>query len=103
MGIMGTVPLTTQCESGRIAEGLPQASMCPKIALQMSLTIELEDSAEQRAFNLKRWAKVLADPELALCRTGSRPTGNWRSADGAIFPGIKGRSFVPSGAYSRSS
>ncbi|MBV8901166.1 MAG: Uma2 family endonuclease [Verrucomicrobia bacterium] len=31
----------------------------------MSLTIELENSAEQTAFNLKRWAEVLADPELA--------------------------------------
>ena len=31
----------------------------------MSLTIELKDSAEQTAFNLKRWAEVLADPELA--------------------------------------
>jgi Uma2 family endonuclease len=31
----------------------------------MSLTIELKDSAEQAALNLKRWAAVLADPELA--------------------------------------
>src|SRR6266436_5732938 len=31
----------------------------------MSLTIELEHSAEQTAFNLKRWAEVLANPELA--------------------------------------
>jgi hypothetical protein len=31
----------------------------------MSLTIELENSAEQTAFNLKRWAEVLADPDLA--------------------------------------
>jgi Uma2 family endonuclease len=31
----------------------------------MSLTIELEHSAGQTAFNLKRWAEVLADPELA--------------------------------------
>src|SRR5258708_2982396 len=31
----------------------------------MSLTIELKDSAEQTAFNLKRWAEVLADRELA--------------------------------------
>jgi hypothetical protein len=31
----------------------------------MALTIELKDSAEQAAFNLKRWAEVLADPELA--------------------------------------
>jgi Uma2 family endonuclease len=31
----------------------------------MPLTIELENSAEQTAFNLKRWAEVLADPELA--------------------------------------
>src|ERR1700751_4024630 len=31
----------------------------------MSLTIELKGSAEQTAFNLKRWAEVLADPELA--------------------------------------
>jgi hypothetical protein len=31
----------------------------------MSLSIELQGSAEQTAFNLKRWAEVLADPELA--------------------------------------
>jgi len=31
----------------------------------MSLTIELKSSAEQTAFNLKRWAEVLADPGLA--------------------------------------
>ncbi|MBV8377079.1 MAG: Uma2 family endonuclease [Verrucomicrobia bacterium] len=31
----------------------------------MSLTIELKDSAEQTAFNLKRWAQMLADPDLA--------------------------------------
>ncbi len=31
----------------------------------MSLTIELNDSAEQRAFNLERWAEVVVDPELA--------------------------------------
>ena len=31
----------------------------------MPLTIELENSAEQIAFNLKRWADVLADPDLA--------------------------------------
>lgn len=31
----------------------------------MSLTIELKGSAEQTAFNFKRWAEVLADPELA--------------------------------------
>ena len=38
--------------------------MCPKITLQMSLTIELKDSAEQTAFNLERWAEILVDPEL---------------------------------------
>ncbi|MBW0001612.1 MAG: Uma2 family endonuclease [Verrucomicrobia bacterium] len=31
----------------------------------MAVTIALENSAEQIAFNLKRWAEVLADPELA--------------------------------------
>jgi Uma2 family endonuclease len=31
----------------------------------MSLTIELKDSAEQSAFNLKRWAQLLTDPDLA--------------------------------------
>lgn len=31
----------------------------------MSLAIELENSAEQTAFNLRRWAEVLADPDLA--------------------------------------
>jgi hypothetical protein len=29
------------------------------------LTIQLEASAQQTAFNLKRWAELLADPELA--------------------------------------
>jgi hypothetical protein len=29
------------------------------------LTIQLEPSAQQTAFNLKRWAELLADPELA--------------------------------------
>jgi Uma2 family endonuclease len=29
------------------------------------LTIQLEPSAQQTAFNLKRWAQLLADPELA--------------------------------------
>jgi Uma2 family endonuclease len=29
------------------------------------LTIRLEPSAQQTAFNLKRWAELLADPELA--------------------------------------
>ena len=31
----------------------------------MPLTIQLEPSAQQTAFNLKRWAELLADPELA--------------------------------------
>lgn len=31
----------------------------------MSLIIALENSAEQAAFNLKRWAEVLNDPDLA--------------------------------------
>jgi Uma2 family endonuclease len=31
----------------------------------MSLTIELAQSGEQTAFNLKRWSELLADPELA--------------------------------------
>ena len=31
----------------------------------MPLTIRLEPSAQQTAFNLKRWAELLADPELA--------------------------------------
>jgi len=30
----------------------------------MSLGIELKDSVEQTAFNLKRWAEVLGDPVL---------------------------------------
>jgi len=34
------------------------------MSLEMSLTIELKDSTAQTAFNLKRWAEVLADPEL---------------------------------------
>jgi hypothetical protein len=39
----------------------------------MSLTIELKDSAEQTAFNLKRWAEVLADRELARLPHRIRP------------------------------
>jgi hypothetical protein len=39
------------------------------------LTIQLEPSAQQTAFNLKRWAELLADPELARYRTGSRQIG----------------------------
>ena len=31
----------------------------------MSLTIQLKPSAQQNAFNLKRWAELLADPEVA--------------------------------------
>jgi hypothetical protein len=31
----------------------------------MALTIDLKHSAEETAFNLKRWAEVLADPDLA--------------------------------------
>ena len=31
----------------------------------MLLTIELQPSSEQTTLNLKRWAEVLADPELA--------------------------------------
>jgi len=31
----------------------------------VALTIQLRPSAQQTAFNLKRWAEILADPELA--------------------------------------
>ena len=31
----------------------------------VALTIQLQPSAQQSAFNLKRWAELLADPELA--------------------------------------
>jgi hypothetical protein len=31
----------------------------------VALTIQLQPSAQQTAFNLKRWAELLADPELA--------------------------------------
>ena len=31
----------------------------------VSLTIQLKSSAQQKAFNLKRWAELLADPEVA--------------------------------------
>jgi hypothetical protein len=31
----------------------------------MALTIEPKDSADQAAFNVKHWAEVLADPDLA--------------------------------------
>ncbi len=55
------------------ARELPKAWICPRTR-EMSLTIELKDSAEQTAFNLKRWAEVLAVPSWLVCLTGSRPT-----------------------------
>jgi hypothetical protein len=47
-----------------IPEGCPRLQ-CALRWPEMPLTIELKDSAEQTAFNLKRWAEVLIDPELA--------------------------------------
>ncbi len=37
----------------------------PYIVLMATLTIELPPQTEQTSFNLRRWAELLADPELA--------------------------------------
>jgi hypothetical protein len=44
----------------------------------MSVVLELRHSAQQTAFNLKRWEEVHADPYLAnLQRPSGRISGEW--------------------------
>jgi hypothetical protein len=62
----------------------------------MSLRIELENSAEQTAFNLKRWTEVLADPDLA--RLPHRIETDRHGHIGSIFkrrqPSVHAQSFA---------